>query len=114
MRQASLAIPQLMSKLTIIILCFVKYECSADGVTIYVRGVAFKCSCEGEEVTSHNIAIDHLLLFLFHPQHIVDVSSDSDCVLGSIICPSCASICYDQPGNCPTTGMESTHAIHYK
>jgi hypothetical protein len=50
-------------------------------VTINVLGIAFQCSCEGEE-------------------HIVDISSGSDCWTGSIICPSCASICYDQPGTC--------------
>lgn len=27
-----------------------QYECSEDGVTIFVMEVAFKCNCEGEEV----------------------------------------------------------------
>lgn len=85
----------------------VQYECSTDDVTIYVRGVPFKCSCEGEEVyiVQHCHGESCMLFLLLLLQHIVDISSGSDCVMGSIICPSCASICYDQLDNCPTTGI---------
>ena len=37
-------------------------------------------------------------------QHIVDISWGSGCVSGSIICPSCSSICHDSYA-CPSPGM---------
>ena len=46
------------------------------------------------------------------PQHIVDISSGSDCWTGSIICPSCASICYDQPGTCSSGNVPLAHHVH--
>ena len=63
--------------------------------------------------TLYNIAMENCMhSLLLHLQHVVDISSGSDCVMGSIICPSCASICYDQLDNCPTTGIDTTLTVH--
>jgi leishmanolysin-like peptidase len=68
-------------------------ECSrSDGVTVYVRGVPFQCECEGQEL-------------------VVDVVDCDFTFTGSIICPSCSSLCGDacpspEPSPCPTDVVE--------
>lgn len=58
-------------------------ECSADdGLTVYVRGAPFQCECEGQEL-------------------VVDVTICQTTYRGSIVCPSCSSVC--DANLCPST-----------
>ncbi|XP_064398674.1 leishmanolysin-like peptidase isoform X2 [Halichondria panicea] len=60
------------------------YNCTSTGVEIILEGVSIPCSCEGEEV-------------------VVDANIGSIRYQGSYICPSCASVCYDDLASCPST-----------
>ncbi|XP_064398693.1 leishmanolysin-like peptidase isoform X2 [Halichondria panicea] len=60
------------------------YNCTSSGVEIILEGVSIPCSCEGEEI-------------------VVDVNVGSVRYQGSYICPSCASVCYDDLASCPST-----------
>ncbi|XP_064398055.1 uncharacterized protein LOC135344730 isoform X3 [Halichondria panicea] len=60
-----------------------RYNCTSSGVEIILEGVSFLCSCAGEEI-------------------IVDTTVNGIRYQGSYICPSCASVCYDDLESCPS------------
>jgi len=60
-----------------------KFSCSTtNGVDILVLGLWFRCSCEGEEL-------------------VLDITVSGSRYQGSLICPSCAQLCYDDLSRCP-------------
>ncbi|XP_019863059.1 PREDICTED: uncharacterized protein LOC109591899 [Amphimedon queenslandica] len=59
-----------------------QYECSNGTVTIFILGQSYHCSQAGEVLTVNQV-------------------NNSVTYTGTIICPSCLEICYDDFENCP-------------
>ncbi|XP_019856349.1 PREDICTED: leishmanolysin-like peptidase [Amphimedon queenslandica] len=59
-----------------------QYECSNGAVTIFILGQSYHCSQAGEVLTVNQV-------------------NNSVTYTGTIICPSCLEICYDDFENCP-------------
>ncbi|XP_064392277.1 leishmanolysin-like peptidase [Halichondria panicea] len=69
-----------------------QYSCSATtGVTIKVSGLAYQCSCEGEQIQ-----------FSF-------TDSTGASITASLRCPACSQLCHDNLANCPTTEPASCY-----
>ncbi len=89
-----------------------QYSCSAEtGVTIIVSGLAYQCSCEGEQVLQHNYIIISMhvyiitimnkfmciivcFIFFFSQLQFSFTDNGGALITASLRCPACSQLCY--------------------